>query len=237
MKTKQILSGALVVFFTAVFCINVFAIDGNGKIKKQDRSLTGFSSIEVGGAFHIILTQGEKEALLVETDENLLDYIVSKVNGSKLSVSSKKEIAKTKILNLYITVKDLKKIDISGAAEIKTTAKITCKDFEIDASGAADIKMTFHADKFKLIMSGSGEAELSGVVKDFQSDIAGAGALKAFSLSCETASINITGAGNAQITVQKELNVTVTGAGNIEYKGNPTLKKHISGAGSITNVK
>lgn len=237
MKKSQFISRYILILFSAFICLNSFAIDGNGKLLKQDRPVTAFNSIEVGGAFNIILTQGEKESLAVETDENLQEYIITKVNGNKLSISTKKGMGKSKALNLYITIKDLKKLDISGATNLKTLALITFKEIEINASGATDIKMTILAEKLNLTMSGSGDAELNGSAKDIKVDISGAGTLNAITLHCETAFIIITGAGNVKVNTKRDLNVEVSGAGSVEYKGNPNIKKKISGAGSVKQIK
>ena len=44
-------------------CMLADGIKGNGNVVTEERSVSGFDGIEVGGAFDIYITQGNTEAL------------------------------------------------------------------------------------------------------------------------------------------------------------------------------
>lgn len=235
---RKIYSGLILFFlFVTMSCVNALSIDGNGKITKQGRKIDSFSALQVSGSGNIILTQGDKDTIVIETDENLQEYILAETKGSELKISQKKGGNNNHTLNIFITVKNINKIDLTGAVDIKSTTAIQLKDMEITASGASNMKLSMNAEKLSLQISGSGEISLTGNTKTIHSDINGAGNLKAFALLADNASINISGAGHAEINAQNELIVKISGAGSVDYIGNPKIKQNISGTGLIKNVK
>jgi hypothetical protein len=65
--------------------------------------------------------------------------------------------------------------------------------------------------------------------------MSGFGNYNAPDLQSQTASVRISGAGNAVIWVLDSLDVEISGAGNVEYFGSPEVSKDISGAGKVTS--
>jgi hypothetical protein len=59
---------------------------------------------------------------------------------------------------------------------------------------------------------------------------------RAFDLTCDTANINIDGSGDAEVTVDTELNIRITGSGDVLYKGNPSIDADIDGSGRIIDT-
>ena len=58
---------------------------GNGKLTTDTRSVTDFTRMEVDGAFTINWTRGPA-ALRITTDENLMQYIRTELNGDRLRI-------------------------------------------------------------------------------------------------------------------------------------------------------
>ena len=66
--------------------------------------IESFSEIEIDGVFDVILNQGSKESVSIESDENLVDLIDIKVSDKKLMVALKKDasIGDYTKLNIFI---------------------------------------------------------------------------------------------------------------------------------------
>jgi len=212
-------------------CMNT--IKGNGNVSEENRDVTQFTSIDVRGAYKIFIRQGEKEELAVRADENLQDNIHCKVDGKTLKIWNERNIINATELKLFITVKDLEKIEISGACKLKSKSEIKGDNLKIDISGAAKVDMQVDINQIDIDLSGGSESNLSGKAKDVSVDISGAGDLNALNLETDNFDIDISGAGRAKVFANKELNASISGAGKVEYKGNPQINQDISGAGSI----
>jgi hypothetical protein len=238
LKIRQI--AGLAVMFTFLLtiqsgCSYAFnGIKGDGNIVKQERQISSFNSLEVGGAFRVYLSQGDKESLTVEADENLLEYITTVVKGNTLKISTSREISSPKALNIYLTITDLKEMEISGACKLTCENKLKLNDLEIDCSGASDVELKLAANNLDLDFSGASKVDLFGSANEVSLDLSGASDLDALEMEADKYSANISGASHAKIFVKSELSADVSGAASLKYKGEPKLlQTDVSGAGSL----
>ena len=234
MKTVKNLSAVL---FTAVILLvscSVLGERGNGNVEKQERKVSAFNAIEVAGAFDVYLSLGTTQSVVVEADENLLPLIRTEVIGSTLRIDNKKPIHDPKSLKVFITVTDLKRIEVSGAVDLQTQNKLTLTELAIEISGATEATLEIAVQKLVISSSGGSELNFSGMANRVDLDVSGAVEIHAYELLAETVSLSISGAGEAEINVTKELNADISGAANVRYKGDPQkVDSNVSGAGSI----
>jgi len=219
----------------ATSCTYAFkGIKGNGNVIKQERSVSSFAGIEVGGAFKVYLTQGEKETLVVEADENLLDVIETEVRGNTLRIKTTEDIRDSKALNIYITFKNLDDLDISGACNLTGENKFKLGDLDLECSGASDVMLKLSAEHLNLDCSGACEMDIYGSAESIDLDISGASHLDASDLEVKICNADVSGASSGKVFVTGELSAEVSGAGSLKYKGDAVIKNHdVSGAGSL----
>ena len=211
---------------------------GDGNVLKETRKVSSFDRIEVSGAFDVILKQGTTEEVVVEADANLLPVIRTVVEGNTLIIETRKPVHHVTTMKVFITVKDLKHIEVSGAVNIQTDGRITEPELSIEASGASDSKLDIAVTKLRLECSGASKMKFTGTAGDVNMELSGAADIFAFELPAESYEIGISGAGNAQINVSRKIHAEISGAGSVKYKGSPTeVDQSVSGAGSIKKVQ
>ena len=244
MKSMRIITMFLVVSIfvgmSSLFagCSMIGGVHGDGNVLKETRKVTAFDGIEVSGAFDIILKQGATEEVTVEADANLLPLIHTDVVGGTLQIETRKPINHVTVMKVYVTVKDLKRVDVSGAVDINTEGRITVPELSFGSSGASESKMELAVQKLKLDCSGASKLRFSGSATDVSMDLSGASDIFAYDLLAENYDIDISGAGNAQINVSKKIRAEISGAGSVKYKGSPSnIDQSVSGAGSIKKVE
>ena len=240
MKTRKFITLFMfMILFTGISgissgCNMIVGVQGDGKVVKETRVVSSFDGIDVSGAFTVYLKQGGNEEVIIEADENLQPIIRAEVHGSTLVIDTKKPINHPTSLKVYITFKDLKKAEVSGAVDIITESKVTLNEFSLHTSGASDVRMELTAQKLDLHSSGASKLRLTGSATDVSAELSGACDIYGFDLVCENFTVDLSGAGKAQIHVTKKINAEISGAGNIRYKGNPSvINQSVSGAGSI----
>lgn len=210
---------------------------GDGNVLKEIRKVSSFDGIEVSGAFDVIIKQGTAEEVTVEADANLLPLIRTDVVSGTLRIDTRKPIHNVTVMKVYVTVKDLKKIDVSGAVDIHTDGRITVPELSINASGASESKFNIAVQKLELDCSGASKMSFAGSATDVEMDLSGASDIFAYDMPAENYDIEISGAGDAQINVSKRIHAEISGAGSVKYKGSPTdIDQSVSGAGSIKKV-
>jgi hypothetical protein len=217
-------------------------VRGNGNIKTEDRSVGNFKNVDVSGATNVYVSQGQEgqHTVKIEGDENLLPYIEVIQEGDKIIVRTRQgfNLEPTGDMKVYVSAPIYNNIDVSGACDIIGQSKITNpEDLSMHVSGAGDIKMEVDAPRLKAEVSGSGSINLKGQTKEVELELTGAGHAHCYDLLSENTSVNISGAGSAEVFASVKLDATVSGAGDVSYKGNASnVSQHVSGAGSVNKV-
>ena len=207
---------------------------GNGKVIKQNREVNGFSSLEVGGAFTVYLSQGDKESLVVEADENLMELIVTEVHGDRLEIHTRgKGIRDYTKMNIYLTFKSLEMIDISGAVNVFGEGVLRFDELDFEGSGASELDMEMEVAMLEADFSGASDISLRGKAGSARFDCSGASSIDAIDFVAENCEMDVSGASDVKIHVTDYLSVDVSGAATVKYKGSPKVESDISGAGSL----
>lgn len=204
-------------------------------VKQQDRTISEFTSIKAGGAFEITLTQGGSNTVKIEAQEDVLDNIRTEVKGNTLHIFTSGKIENEKPMKVFITVKQLNGLEISGASTVKSGSVFKAAQFDLHASGAATIEIELDADKLTLDASGASHVELKGNARTMKADISGASNLSAPWLQTDAAIIDASGASHASINARKSIDAEASGASSITYTGEPASRNVSStGASSIS---
>tara|TARA_B100001123_G_C15164079_1_gene968651 strand:+ start:514 stop:1209 length:696 start_codon:yes stop_codon:yes gene_type:complete len=225
----------LVLFALSAFLTSCeMGVQGNGQVKTEKRSVAQFNRIDVEGHYDVYLKQGEAPALTIKADENLLELIETDVQGGELRIESSKPIGKARELALYITVRELEKIQTSGAVTLITDNEIRSSSLEIESSGACEANMELRCDELRIEVSGAGDMKIRGVAENFEIESSGACEIDALELKTLRTRIEVSGAGEVSVYATEELDIDASGAAEIRYKGTPrNIKQEASGASSV----
>lgn len=210
-------------------------IRGNGNVEKQTRNVSSFDALDISSSFEIYLTQGNSESLVIEVDENVIDYIITEVVGGtlKIYVDRHKNLRNVKTMKAYISFKMLDKIELSGACDLFGENTFKFEDLDIESSGASDMEMTFTADKVYLDLSGASDVEFIGSADVLTIDVSGAADIHAQEFEVRKCIIDASGASTIKVFATDELSVDASGASTIRYKGKPSINLDSSGASSV----
>ena len=209
---------------------------GSGNIVNQSQNVSGFNQVSVDGSGTLIITQGDKESLTVEAEDNLMQYIKTNVSSNVLNIRINNPVVPTKPIKYYLTVKDLNSITYAGGGKIQSNGLKT-DSLTVNINGAGEGSLSnLNVNALKIIISGAGKLTMSGTANNQDISISGAGEYNAGNLISKIATININGAGRGTVKVSGSLNAVVNGAGQISYIGNPQVNKQLNGAGSIKQI-
>lgn len=217
MGMRSIAATAFLVVVSLVFvACNVAgaSIKGNGKARTEQRTVPGFRALSVSGAIEVRVVVGGKQAVELRGDDNVLPIIRTRVTKDTLVVDSTESYSSKVPLELRITVPSLEALSASGACN-GSVQGITDKAFAVEASGATAF-------------------ELAGATDRFQLDVSGSGAIRARRLVAASVSVDVSGAGQVELTATKQLHASVSGAASIDFWGKPaSVERSVSGAASI----
>lgn len=194
-----------------------------------------FTKIHLEGAYKVILEQGAKPGLRIKTDEDNFKYIEVQTDSESLSLRVTKKHFDFDELVLYITFKDLEKLNIEGGICLETKGYVELKDFYFHVSGGASIEMNMKANRLKVIGEGGVKIEFNGVADELDATISGAGYLNATHLKTKRTNCKLEGACAASVYATDWLDACISGVGKIRYKGDPQVVKRIEGIGLVSS--
>lgn len=218
--------------------LSVNAINGSGKSAVETRDVKDFSAVSFSGIGELTITQGEKEALEVEAEDNLLPVITTEVRDGTLEIGIKDytNIDPNLPIRYRLTVRNLEALSLSGAGAARVE-KLTTGKMSLTLSGAGSLSMDdLEAESLNTVLSGAGSIDLSGKVESQTVKLSGFGDYQAGSLQSADTHIDLSGAGNVELWVEGTMNVNLPGAGSVHYYGSPTVQQTISGVGRVEGL-
>lgn len=205
-----------------------------GDFVKEERAVSNFNKLDIGGAFKVYLSQGDQEKLVLEADQEELKDIVTEVTGGKLKIYTKSDWStRFHEMTIWLTFKELESIDFSGAVEVTGEGTLNFSDLDMDISGAAELQLTMKANKLDAEFSGASEVDFSGNIKTGHIELSGASDFDSQNLEFVDLSIEVSGASEAKVWATNTLDIDASGASTIRYKGSPKVSIDESGASSV----
>ena len=213
--------------------INGKSMQGSGNIITQKRKVEAFSKVHLKGSGKVFLTPGEEQSLEVKTDDNIMALIETNVSGNKLIISHGHHHLRPTAFEVYITVKNLKGVGISGSGDILGESRFLTDTLYAEISGSGDIDMEVETGLLETKISGSGSIQMSGKAEDHTVSISGSGEINAFDMDAKHVSVKISGSGDCRVSASESLDVRISGSGDVYYRGRPQVNTKISGSGSL----
>ncbi len=239
MKIKLVLSSLVCILFimTTHAQKKYGKVNGNGNVIKDTRQVGSFDQVGVAGSFDVFLVKGDEGKIDIKVEENLLPYLVTKVDNGKLKIKWKSgvNIRTHKTTQVTVYFKNINGVALSGSGDIESKDMIKSDDLSVAVAGSGDIQLEIETNDLNVAVSGSGDIKLSGSTKKIIAAVAGSGDIDAYGLKSDSAELKISGSGGMTITVQNEINARISGSGNIKYNGNPKIEDiKISGSGHVS---
>lgn len=192
------------------------SVKGTGQVATDTRKVGSYHAIRLTLPATLNIELGSDANLSVEADSNIVPLITTEVKDGELFISCSKSLNTSSPITITAKTQKLDHLNVDGAADCSVKG-LSEGSFELSSNGASKIQLSGKLDKLKASLNG-------------------AGSLQAKELSCKTAGVSITGAGEAQVNASDDLDATITGAGSISYKGNPKVKQTIAGVGTVNKL-
>lgn len=187
---------------------------GSGKTSTEARAVADFTALELHGTYVVELELGKPTKVEITGDDNLVPLVETALTDGRLVVKAKEAIAPRTELVLRLATPDVAVIEADGAVALRVR-------------GVANSAL-------RLRLAGVSGALLEGKTGALEVKLTGAGGVEAKGLLATRASVDLSGAGHADVNATEELVVDVSGAGSVTYGGNPkSVKKTVSGVGSV----
>jgi hypothetical protein len=215
-------------------------VKGNGIVTVEERTGLQAHKIKLAGFMDVELSQGAGTTVKVEADENLQEYIITKMEDGVLVIKMRNNVnfINSNRMKVYITTDRLEQLSLSGSGNIIGTNKFTGADqLKLRVSGVGDLKLDLNSPSLDASISGSGSLQLAGETRDAKIQISGVGDCNASNLKAENATVKIAGSGDVKIFADTKLDISISGIGSVYYKGAANVSQKISGSGEVKRLE
>ncbi len=213
------------------------SIRGSKNIATETRESRDFNSLEVNKGIVVLLKKGRAK-IEIEAEDNLIEYIVTEVNGNSMRVDVAPNVALVDIqpiiVSIFAETHDLRDITISSGGSI-AEGSIERDSLSCHLSGGSRLTSNITSHTLLLNVQGDSEATLSGAVDIAAIEVTGASELSGKDLSVQRCTIIAEGNSEARVRVTKEISASASGNSKIKYYGRPkVLEKNTSGRSSVS---
>jgi Putative auto-transporter adhesin, head GIN domain len=229
-----------------------------GAQNKETRTVDTFTKISFGISGDLYLRQGSPQKVELEGDKDDLAKIKTEVSGGRLKIDNVRNWhwRNEGHIKIYVTVKDIEGIDVSGSGDLIAQTPLTGKDFKLDVSGSGSLEAEVQASgDIAADVSGSGGAKLKGKCNNFEASVSGSGDVEVEAIMGGDVSFDLSGSGkiiakgsahkvkastsgsgevrgtNFQVDIA---DIDISGSGDVEFSVKSSLDARISGSGSVS---
>ena len=220
MRRRGVAFGGIAAFtLTACNVAGLGGLRGSGIIRAETRDIGNFGQVVVSGDARVYITQGDRPSLVVEVDDNLLEYVRTEVDDFTLRLGFAGTVggyAPTQPLTFRLTVRRLQNLELDGDGTIEAT--------------------NINVPRLVMEISGDGRVRLTGKVDEQFVTLNGSGAYDAAGIESETARVRINGSGAALVRASESLTARLNGSGRVSYYGQPQVSQDITGSGQVKHL-
>lgn len=200
-------------------------VPGSGEIVTEKRDVRNYSRVVFSAPGELTIEQNGQEGLVIEADDNLLQYIKTNVQGDVLYIS-----VEPNVINLYpsqtirysLDVDTLTHVTLNGSGEIHA-GNLVASNLDFDLNGSGNIFVAaLKTQATKLDLDGSGEYRLDSLMTgQLTALLNGSGDIVMQEALVKTAEIAIDGSGTLRVTdvIADTLNMKIDGSGDSALKG------------------
>jgi hypothetical protein len=239
--------------------IGISGIRGSGNVIEEERLVSGITSVRVANQGDLFIEIGAEESLVIEAEDNLLEYIESDVRGGELVLETRNgvNLRNDKPIRYHLVVQELDTISVSSSGDVEAPAleadwfrinvsssgnvdvdAIDAKRLDVNVSSSGDVTIgELQAESLDVNITSSGSLTiLDGGVEEQDIRISSSGDYDARRLQSQVADVGISSSGNATVLVSEELYASLSSSGDLYYIGDPTVDARQSSSGDVIQL-
>ncbi|MET0393054.1 MAG: head GIN domain-containing protein [Chitinophagaceae bacterium] len=202
-------------------------VTGSGNVITKDVTVSAFDELNIQGVFSVQLTQGSREDVKIEAEDNIQPLFEVRNDGSKLTISMKKDanIDTQKKMVVHITFKNLKSMDLKTVGNISSGQNMNFDNLNISNKSVGTVELKMTVKNLDVDNKSVGNVTLNGSADNAVIKNKGVGNVQAAGFVVQKMDIENRGVGSAEVNAAKELKVKDSFLGKVVNKGAAPVRK------------
>ncbi len=208
----------------------------------RTHSITAFTDLKIEDPFVVYVKfSNTEESLRIEANDNLHAFIDVRQSGEALAISLDEDVnfkIGNVVLKVYLTTKDIKVLEASGATNVILQDPLIGEDLEIELEGASKLSGRLQLDFLDAYLNGASIMDIEGSAQKLDISAIGASHMTDFDFATDELYVDLSGASTVSLQVNQTLEVKATGASTVYYQGNGVVENiNVSGGSNVIKVE
>ena len=211
-------------------------VTGSGNVTTKTHEVEPFSKLKIATVCKVEIIQSENEAVIVEADENLHEYIEIENRGNQLVVKTRDNVnfKSFKKLIIRIHVKAINDLNIASVGNMICTNELVADELNVKVSSVGNTELKLKVGSTDCKFSTVGRLKIEGSADNAVVKNSSVGGVDMEEFQVKVLHINNSSVGGIQVYASEEIYVTHSGVGGLTYAGNPQVKEiKDSGIGKV----
>jgi hypothetical protein len=228
---------ALFVSILLLSCNEQFTgIQGSGNITKEKRNIEApFTAIVSDSGVSVIVAQESTASIEVETDDNIQQYITTKIENGTLYIKVEGSINTQSPINVSVKMPSINGLEASSGSTIHSKDRLKGMSLSLKTSSGSKIEVAIEFEKVTCDASSGSSIAISGKALSIQTSSSSGSEIDAKELAANEIVADASSGSFTKVKPIIKLNGTASSGSTITYYQSPkTLIKTESSGGSVT---
>lgn len=210
---------------------------GSGNIIKEKRDITNpFEKIASSSGITVIVEQGSPASVEVETDDNIQQYVITRVENGRLIVKIDGNIHTESSINVSIKTPRIRGLESSSGSTISSKNTLRGTEISLTTSSGSEIEAVLEFEKVSCDSSSGSNITVSGKALNLQTSTSSGSEINAEELAANEITSDASSGSFTKVKPIVKLKGTASSGSSITYYQTPkTLIKTESSGGSVSN--
>uniref|UniRef100_UPI0040491080 head GIN domain-containing protein n=1 Tax=Flavobacterium sp. TaxID=239 RepID=UPI0040491080 len=238
MKTKiKLLTLLFIISFTSCKHNIIFGNgeDGSGNVITEKRNITEtFTKISASTGVDVIIEQGAPTEIEVETDDNLMKYIITEVRNGTLIVKIDGNFDSMSSANVRIKLETITGLETSSGASITSKNILNGTSIAIKSSSGSEIETDLEYENVSCESTSGSDIKVSGKTLQLETKSSSGSEINASNLAANEIYAQSTSGSSTTVKPIVLLDAKASSGSSIDYVQEPKkIKKEETSGGSV----
>lgn len=235
--TKFIVAALMALLFASCgHSMNFNGIKGSGNITTETRTANqDFKKIEASNGIKVIVEQSDNKSITVETDDNLQQHIITKIENGVLKIESDENYNTTETPLVKVKMPVTNGLSTSSGSEITSSGTLISENMDVKSSSGSQININVEADAIKIESTSGSSIEVGGKALKVETSSSSGSTIDAKNLMANEVFSQTSSGSSTDVYPIVKLDAKASSGSNISYHKIPkTVSKEESSGGSVS---
>jgi hypothetical protein len=213
-------------------------IEGSGNIVTEKRNISEqFTKISASNGVNIVVEQDNASEVEIETDDNLMEFVVTKVENGTLIVKIEGKIIVMSSVNVKVKTGIVSGLESSSGSSITSKNKLQGTSIALKSSSGSKIEADLEYETVSCESTSGSAVKVSGKVLRLETRSSSGGKINAGNLAANEIYAQSTSGSSTMVKPILKLDAKASSGSSIDYIQEPkNLHKEETSGGSIDQL-